>query len=258
MDGKSHQTRTPTPGAFVASLSWPDIETRIANGAAGVLPVGASAKEHGHHLPMNTDQVQAEWLAQRLTEKFDILVWPTVNYGYYPAFTDYPGSCSISEHTFTLLVREILSELFRHRVQTVIILNTGITTKAALAQVSDDMTGTHLINVYEGPSLVRLAHTLLQQSHGGHADERETSLMLAINADAVRMNDSVVWDRPMREGPLRRNDDHDANYSPAGVIGDPTLASPEKGRKLLTAMLNDISTRFHQIIDATMVPRHET
>ncbi len=254
MDGKSHRTRPPTPGAFVASLSWLEVEKRVANGAAGVLPVGASAKEHGYHLPMNTDQIQAEWLAQRLTEKFDILVWPTVGYGYYPAFTEYPGSCSISERTFTAVVREILSELFRHRVQTVIILNTGVSTKTALLQVSEELAGTHLINVYEGPSVVQLAQTLLRQSHGGHADERETSMMLAIDADVVRMNKSVVWDRPMGAGPLRRHDDHAPNYSPAGVIGDPTLASREKGRMLLAAMINDISTRLHQIIASRAVP----
>jgi creatinine amidohydrolase len=254
MDGQSHQTSPPTPGAFVASLSWLEVEKRIANGAAGVLPVGAGAKEHGYHLPMNTDQLQAEWLAQRLTEKFDILVWPTVSYGYYPAFTEYPGSCSVSAHTFTALVREILSELYRHRVQTVIILNTGISTKTALMRLSEELAGTHVINVYEGPSVVQLASTLLQQKHGGHADERETSIMLAINADAVRMNDTVVWDRPARKGPLRRHENQDPNYSPAGVIGDPTLASREKGRMLLAAMMNDITAHFYQIIDSTAVP----
>jgi creatinine amidohydrolase len=254
MVGKSHQTRPPTPGAFVASLSWLEVEKRIANGAAGVLPVGASAKEHGYHLPMNTDQAQAEWLAQRLTEKFDILVWPTVGYGYYPAFTEYPGSCSISEHTFTALVREILSELYRHRVQKVVILNTGISTKTTLMQVSAETTDTHLINVYEGPAVVQLSRTILRQLHGGHADERETSIMLAIDADAVRMNNCVAWDRPATNGPLRRHDDHDPNYCPAGVIGDPTLASPEKGRMLLAAMIDDISAYFHQNINLRAVP----
>lgn len=257
MDGKSHQTGPPTPGAFVASLSWLEVEERIADGAAGVLPVGASAKEHGYHLPMNTDQVQAEWLAQRLIEKFDILVWPVVGYGYYPAFAEYPGSCSISEHTFTALVQDIVSELHRHRVQTVVILNTGISTQTALMQISAEIAGTHLINVYEGPSVVQLTQTILRQSHGGHADERETSLMLAIDAGAVRMNNSVAWDRPIREGPLRRHDDRDPNYSPAGVIGDPTLASQEKGRMLLAAMINDISTRFQQIIGSRADPDHE-
>lgn len=254
MDGKSHQTRPDPPGAFVASLSWPEVETRIAHGATGVLPVGASAKEHGYHLPMNTDQIQAEWLAQRLTESFDILVWPTVGYGYYPAFTEYPGSCSISQNTFTALVGEILSELYRHRVQKVIILNTGMSTKTALMQVSAEMAGTHLINVYEGPSVVQLAQTMLQQSHGGHADEQETSLMLAIDADLVRMKDSVAWDRPMLQGPLRRRDGDDPNYSPSGVIGDPTLANQEKGRMLLAAMMHDLSTHFHLIIDKRAVP----
>ncbi len=254
MESRSHHNKPATPGAFVASLSWPEVERRIANGAAGVLPVGASAKEHGYHLPMNTDQIQAEWLARRLTETFDILVWPTVGYGYYPAFIEYPGSCSLSEPTFTAVVREIVSTLLHHRVQTVIILNTGVSTKKALMQVSEGTTDTHLINVYEGPSVVRLEQTILGQAHGGHADERETSIMLAIDVHAISMHDAVAWDRPMRAGPLRRDEEHDPNYSPAGVIGDPTLASREKGRMLLTAMINDISAHLCQIIDSRAVP----
>lgn len=247
MGSKSHQTRPPAPGAFVASLCWREVGERIAGGATGVLPVAASAKEHGYHLPMNTDQIQAEWLARRLTEKFDILVWPVVAYGYYPAFADYPGSCSISEPTFTELVREILSELRRQQVRTVAILNTGISTQPALARISSETADTHLINVYDGPSVDQLTRTILQQSHGYHADERETSLMLAIDAGAVRMSESIAWDRPMREGPLRRDDDLDPNYSPAGVVGDPTFASREKGRMLLAAMMNDVSMRIEQI-----------
>ncbi len=254
MNGKSHQTTPATPGAFVAPLSWAEVDRRIADGAIGVLPVGAGAKEHGRHLPMNTDQIQVEWLAQRITERFEVLVWPTVSYGHYPAFSEYPGSCSLSEHTFAAMVRDILSGIYRHRLQTVVILNTGVSTKTTLARVSAELPGSHVINVYDAPCFVQLTNSALGQRHGGHADERETSLMLAIDTDVVDMNQAVAWDRPLQDGPLRRHDRNDPNYSPAGVTGDPTLASREKGRMLLDAMLNDISDYFDQIITQRPVP----
>ena len=81
-------------GAWVAGITWRDIADRVCAGAIGILPVGAACKEHGLHLPMNTDQLQAEWLAEHLAQKDNVLIWPTLTYGSYPVFVDYPGSCS--------------------------------------------------------------------------------------------------------------------------------------------------------------------
>ena len=77
---------------LIEQLTWDEVARRLENGAPAILPIGAAAKEHGFHLPMNTDRIQAEWLAARLADRVDALIWPTVVYGYYPAFTDYAGS----------------------------------------------------------------------------------------------------------------------------------------------------------------------
>ncbi|MGH8711763.1 MAG: creatininase family protein, partial [Burkholderiales bacterium] len=115
---------TKLRGAWVADLSWPKVEERVQSGATAILPVGAAAKEHGRHLPLNTDQLQAEWLAARLIEKANVLVWPTLTYGHYPAFTDYPGSCSLSTATFENLVEETLQSIFGSGIKSALILNT--------------------------------------------------------------------------------------------------------------------------------------
>jgi len=117
---------TGSPGAFAAQLSWLEVGRRIKAGAVAGLLIGAACKEHGPHLPMNTDFLQAEWLAGALVQRTDVLVWPTVSYGYYPAFTDYPGSVSLARETFQRMMQEILSEIRRAGVRTVLILNTGI------------------------------------------------------------------------------------------------------------------------------------
>src|ERR1700730_1452324 len=79
---------------FIERLTWDDVGRRIAGGSAAILPIGAAAKQHGFHLPLNADRIQAEYFAARLTERVDALVWPTVTYGYYPAFVEYAGSSS--------------------------------------------------------------------------------------------------------------------------------------------------------------------
>ena len=95
-------------GNWVQDLSWTAVEQRLAAGAVALLPIGAASKEHGPHLPHGTDYIQAAYYAERLAETFDFLIWPVATYGYYPVFTEYPGSISLREETFRAIVAEIL------------------------------------------------------------------------------------------------------------------------------------------------------
>ena len=96
--------RRETDRHLIERLSWDEVARRLENGAAAILPIGAAAKQHGFHLPMNTDRVQAEWLAARLADRIDALIWPTVTYGYYPAFAEYAGSSGLSAPVFEAIL----------------------------------------------------------------------------------------------------------------------------------------------------------
>ncbi|MGH8743287.1 MAG: creatininase family protein [Burkholderiales bacterium] len=235
-------TTSKLSGAWVAARAWPEVEKRIQSGAMAILPVGAAAKEHGRHLPLNTDQLQAEWLAARLIEKANVLVWPTLTYGHYPAFTDYPGSCSLSVPTFEKLVEETLQSILGSGIKSTLILNTGISTIAPIERVLARMGNrTRLVNVYQGQRYLKAEEKIKQQSRGSHADELETSVMLAIAPEKVDMSKAAPWARrEMQPGKLVKNDPSHPNYSPDGVYGDPTLATQKKGKRLLAAMLEDL------------------
>jgi len=233
------------PGAFAAHLSWPEVEQRIQAGAIAVLPVGAACKAHGPHLPMNTDLLQADWLAAALVQRADVLVWPAVTYGYYPAFTDYPGSVSLTRATFQQMVQEILGEIRRAGARAVLLLNTGISTIEPLQAAADNLPGElriELANVYAGPRCRSVTKAIEEQPRGGHADELETSILLVIARERVALDKAQAWITPAvaASGPFSRSDPDNPRYSPAGVWGDPTLASEDKGRRLLAAMLDDL------------------
>jgi creatinine amidohydrolase len=234
-----------SPGAFAAHLSWPEVEQRIQAGAVAVLPVGAACKAHGPHLPMNSDLLQADWLAMALVQRADVLVWPAVTYGYYPAFTDYPGSVSLTRATFQQLVQEILGEICRAGARAVLLLNTGISTIEPLQAAADKLTGElriELANVYAGPRCRSVTKAIEEQPRGGHADELETSILLVIARERVVLDKAQTWIPPdmAASGPFSRSDPDNPRFSPAGVWGDPTLASEDKGRRLLAAMLDDL------------------
>lgn len=231
-------------GAFIAHMSWSELERRVDATAVAVLPIGAACKEHGLHLPLQTDMLQAEWLAAALVQQANVLVWPTVTYGYYPAFTDYPGSVSLSRDTFQQLVQEILNDIQRTGVRKALILNTGISTIGPLQDVVNTVSNglqTTLANVYDGPSYRRTAQAIEEQPCGGHADELETSMLLAIAREYVDLEKAVAWTPAAMavRGRFSR-EQRNPRFSPAGVWGDPTLASEEKGRQLLAAMVDDL------------------
>ncbi len=231
---------------LVACLAWDDVERRLREGAAAILPIGAGAKQHGFHLPMRTDQTQAEWFALRLAEHAQALVWPTLPYGTYPAFAAYAGSISIASATFEALVRDIVTDLRRFRPRAVLILDTGLSTVAPVDRAIREFTGEppvrHLA-LYKGRRFRETADRLRQQAHGSHADEIETSIMLAIApelVDMARAEASPAVRHATIRGPLSPDNPTSPAYSRSGSFGDPTLATREKGERLVEAMLDDL------------------
>ena len=229
---------------FIERMHWGDVERRVKDGAVAILPIGAAAKQHGFHLPLNTDRVQAEWLAGRMAEKIDALVWPTLTYGHYPAFVAYAGSASLSIATFEALVREIAGQILGGGCRRLFVLNTGMSTLApvdrALARLASDRVK-HLW-IHGGPRYPRMVKQLSEQSHGSHADEMETSLMLALAphlVDMMRAEASPVLEQ-VTPGALTPTDPNSPNYSRSGSFGDPTRATAAKGEALLAAMLDDL------------------
>jgi len=231
----------------VARVPWPEVENRLRGGALAILPIGAAAKEHGYHLPMDTDFVQAEWLVGELVARGDVVVWPTLGYGYYPAFVDYPGSISLTRETFTAVIVEIVRGMVAAGARRSVILNTGISTipplEAATAALSAE-TKVDLVNVYSGPSFTAAVDAVQAQSFGGHADEIETSLMLAIAQGRVDMSRARPSPGEIRRGLFNRRNPEAPNYSPNGVNGDPTLATRTKGERLAAALLRDVMARL--------------
>ena len=237
-------------GALVANLTWKEIEKRINSGTTGILPVGAASKEHGLHLPMNTDQIQAEWFAWQLAETENVLIWPTVVYGYYPAFTDYAGSCTLHTGTFTQMSREILESILHSGTSHVLVINTGISTIPPLEQAIDCPVCKNrvtLFNAYSGRQFLQVQNSIQQQTNGGHADEIETSIMLAIAPDRVDMNLADTCITKTSSGVLSHRDPDSPRYSASGVVGDAVLATVEKGRQLCDAILLDLVHTYRNL-----------
>jgi creatinine amidohydrolase len=240
-----------TQGVWLETLTWPEAKAKIDAGWPVVLPIGAIAKEHGHHLPLNTDFLMARELGARIAAKLPVIVAPVLNLGYYPAFVRYPGSQHLRPDTFQSVLTDIFDKLVRDGAKRIAVVNTGVSTEAPLRIVVREFyerTGVRVLTA-DVASLGRKTRGLMQQKLGGHGDEMETSIILAIDPKAVRMDKAVVdygnmLDQPRSVFYVSTIFDGDPktgpDYSVSGVRGDPTLASAEKGRAILDDMTDEL------------------
>jgi len=226
-------------GAFLEDLAWDEAGAAIREGRVVLLPVGAAAKEHGLHLPLATDRRTARELARRVALELPVLVAPVVDFGYYPAFVDYPGSQHLRAETFVALMRDLLEGFIRQGASRLAILNTGVSTEApirlAMREV-EERTGVRVVCA-DLRTLGGAARGVLERPDGGHADEAETSVMLALAPETVRLERATA-EAPDREGGAFHGPAKLATAS--GATGDPTRATAAKGEALLAAMTRDL------------------
>jgi creatinine amidohydrolase len=105
------KTQTSNRGTLLESLSWDEAEHILTPDSVIVIALGAESKEHGRHLQLNNDWVMAEYFKNRVLAAAPVIVAPTINYSFYPAFLEYPGSTSLQSNTARDMVVEICHTL---------------------------------------------------------------------------------------------------------------------------------------------------
>src|SRR5215212_2999292 len=124
-------------GILLEDLTWLEAEKKLTPDTVVVIPLGAAAKEHGPHLKLKNDFLIAEYLKRRVLAGSDVVIAPTLNYGFYPAFLEYPGSTSLRLETSRDTIVDICRTLARFGPKRFYILNTGISTLRALAPAAE-------------------------------------------------------------------------------------------------------------------------
>jgi creatinine amidohydrolase len=207
-------------GVWLEDLTWPEAKRRFDEDAVVVVPIGAASKAHGAHLPLKTDALTARALGQRLIERLPVVAAPVVGFGYYPAFTAFAGSQHLSADTFKALMRELIQSFTAHGVRRIALVNTGVSTEKPLDEIAAETGALALHMRLTGQA----AEKLIEHKDGGHADERETSVVLALDPRSVCMSEL----KPA------------ADFKLSAATGDPSRASAFKGERLLAARIDDM------------------
>ena len=225
-------------------LSWVEAEKILNEETILLIPLGARTKEHGPHLPLNTDWIMAEYLAERVSREVEVILMPTIQYGYYPSFLEYPGSVSIKLDTFKELIKDICISMNGYGIRKIYILNTGVSTIEGLKKASEELSRCGILlkftDILESGRLIE--DKISEQEGGTHADEMETSMLLYIDPGIVDMGKAEKDYNPRKGRGLTRDPNKKGvgAYSPTGIFGDATLASKEKGMEAVEARVSYI------------------
>ncbi len=243
----------------------PDVRRMIESGnVIAIVPIG-STEQHGPHLPFGTDAIIAESVslevADRLKDKLNILVVPTIRIGCSAEHMDFPGTLSLRLETMISLIKDVCASLSAHGIKKIVLLNAhgGNTSllKGIIHQLRREIDA--LVVVVDTWSISSDVLAEIRESPTGgavHAGEAETSLMLALDESLVK------WAEARSELPRMDSENKyfrvekpryvsfswcTADISRSGVIGDPTKANEEKGRRIRDFVTNAICEMLEEL-----------
>ena len=163
-------------GVYLGELTWVEAEEQLKSAPVVLIPIGAGAKEHGPHLPMNADAVVLRFLTDFAVEHCDVIVAPPILHGWFPPFRDFPGTEVADASVFQDYLHEVAKSLVKNGAKRLVFLNTGIN-KATGLPIS--IVAREVRVASQVPTLVLSwddleSEAVLQfqeQEQGGHSDE---------------------------------------------------------------------------------------
>ena len=215
----------------LGATTWTDVAARIV-----VVPVG-SCEQHGPHLPLHTDTTIATELARALcAQRSDCVVAPPIAVSASGEHAGFPGTLSIG----TAVMTDVIVELARSAdwAAGVVFVNGHGGNVVAMRRAAE---------VFERERRRVLIWWPNLPGADPHAGRTETSLMLALAPEEVRLDRTEPGPVPPLAEVMRRGV---GALSPNGVLGDPTRADPTEGAELFEQLVEQLRTSVAGWVDS--------
>ncbi|MDR0315679.1 MAG: creatininase family protein [Treponema sp.] len=223
-----------------------------------ILPIG-SLERHGEHLPFGTDGLIAHAIAVRAAEKEPCVVFPPYWFGQLHEAACFTGTINFNQRLLLEMLETLVDQIAANGFEKILVLNghggnINFLQYFAMSQCDREVDYT----LYTGNLLGKPLNTFPWESGGGHADESETSMIMAIAPETVRM-EYQKFKEPIE--PL-----HDTSslgcytgywwYAmyPEHIAGCPSLASREKGEKAMEETAVNVAEMIRKIKADTLTP----
>ena len=244
---------------FVGELTWKEYEKCISSHAVVMLPVGA-LEQHGHHMGMNVDVLLPTAICERVANKINALVFPSLQYGYKSQQKSgggnfFPGTTSLDGCTMIATVQDIIREQARHGIRQLVLLNGHFENSMFIVEGIDlALRELKYQNIHDFKVMVLsywdfihedgVINTLYPDGFIGwdveHGGLFETSLMLALYPDLVDLN-KVVKHSPAKFPPYDTYPADPLRTPCTGTLSSAENATVEKGQLILDVCVKGIS-----------------
>jgi creatinine amidohydrolase len=219
----------------------------FAEAEVAVLPTG-SVEQHGPALPLGTDLLAARAVAETVADRPDALVLPPIPVGVSAHHRQFDGTLWTDPETFESYVADIVASAAEHGLRKAVVVNghggnSGALRRAARTLRDEEVAFAAPWNWWS--NLDALIEAELDTTLG-HADEVETSAMLAVAEDFVRESalqsaedgGADSWGQSVRGASVG----FDAiDFTESGAVGEPTAGSKQVGEKLLDHASDDLA-----------------
>jgi creatinine amidohydrolase len=230
----------------LAEMSWVEAEQALGNTDLALVPVGA-VEVYGPHLPQGSDGYAALEVAKRLAERVGAVVTPLVPIGCSQSLMSFPGTLTVSPEALKLYLADVCNSLVKWQIKRILFVNGHAGNVPIISQIAFDLQpkGIKCAQVDWWRAVAKVAADVSDTGPSaiGHAAENCTCVMMAVRGDLVDRSKMVKEMKPnfgliakypevMQYAPPYRE------IAPAGINGDPTTATGEKGERIIAKFLD--------------------
>lgn len=228
-------------GNYAGYCTWQEFDQKIKSGK-GVILVCGSCEQHGHHLPLDTDNIIGMEIALRIAEKTELLVLPPVNYGQVWSAKGFPGTMSLRASTLKTILRDIICNLEAQGVKNIALMsghNGNMPILKDLARELMDEFGWRNIWYFPMAMSKEVAKYIKTPvpMNVAHAGEIETAMMLYLRPELVHL-DRATAEFPKAPVEFAYRPMHWNEVMETGSFGDGGAATLELGKALIDSAVD--------------------
>jgi creatinine amidohydrolase len=230
------------------TLTWPQVEAEIKAGRDTVVVALGATEQHGRHMPLATDALIGDHLARIVAGRLEAFLAPTLRVGCSQHHVGFAGTMSLNEQTYHALIADLVRSLLLGGFGRIVLLPTHGGNFGPLGAAIDKLEEAeraHVVALTDLGVLFEIAQMGEDEfgvplAEGGlHAGEWETSLMLAIHPELVRMDRAEAgFTGNLQEAVGSIFASGVASISHNGTIGDPSRSSAEHGERYWASVVD--------------------